>query len=50
MRSMKPRRGTAFIALLVLCGAAFAQVHPSRNVTLVVPNPPGGAIDIQVRP
>src|SRR5580765_7241367 len=49
MRSMKSRRWIACLFLLVLSGAALAQTFPSRSVTLVVPNPPGGAIDIQAR-
>ncbi len=35
--------------LLLLAGSALAQTFPARTVSLVVPNPPGGAIDIQAR-
>ena len=34
------------IALALACCVASSQTFPSRNVSLVVPNPPGGAIDI----
>lgn len=34
----------------VLCSAAMAQTWPSKNVTIVVPWPPGGPSDIVARP
>jgi tripartite-type tricarboxylate transporter receptor subunit TctC len=46
---MRSRRWIALLLLLVFSGVARAQGFPSRSVTLVVPNPPGGAIDIQAR-
>jgi len=46
---MDPRRWVATLFFLVFLDSGFAQTFPSRNVTLVVPNPPGGAIDIQAR-
>jgi len=46
---MKPRRWVAFLLFSVFSGVVLAQAFPSRTVTLVVPNPPGGAIDIQAR-
>src|SRR5215510_14478205 len=46
---MRPRRWIAGVFFLVLSGSALAQAFPSRTVTLVVPNPPGGSIDIQAR-
>jgi len=49
MRPMKPRRWVAFLLFSVFSGVVLAQAFPSRTVTLVVPNPPGGAIDIQAR-
>jgi tripartite-type tricarboxylate transporter receptor subunit TctC len=49
MCAMGPRRWIASLFLFVFSSSALAQAFPSRNVTLVVPNPPGGAIDIQAR-
>jgi tripartite-type tricarboxylate transporter receptor subunit TctC len=43
------RRIVCFIALALAAGAAFAQGFPSRSVTIVVPYPPGGLIDIVAR-
>jgi tripartite-type tricarboxylate transporter receptor subunit TctC len=37
------------LLVLLLAGSALAQTYPARTVSLVVPNPPGGAIDIQAR-
>jgi tripartite-type tricarboxylate transporter receptor subunit TctC len=37
------------ITAAVAAGSAAAQSFPARTVNLVVPNPPGGAIDIQAR-
>lgn len=36
-------------AALGLCGGAFAQDYPNRTITLVVPYPPGGGVDVLAR-
>lgn len=46
---MRVMKHFLFALLLAAAGAAGAQAFPSRTVSLVVPNPPGGAIDIQAR-
>jgi tripartite-type tricarboxylate transporter receptor subunit TctC len=43
------RRITCFTALLAASAAAFAQGFPNRSLTVVVPYPPGGLIDIVAR-
>ena len=43
------RRISCFIAALAVSGAALAQGFPSRSLTIVVPYPPGGLIDIVAR-
>ena len=41
---------TGLVIALVLAGApAVAQTFPSRTVTLIVPNPPGGVVDTTAR-
>jgi tripartite-type tricarboxylate transporter receptor subunit TctC len=37
------------VALALLAGCAFAQGFPSRNVRLIVPFPPAGAVDLIAR-
>jgi len=48
LRRMLASTATAVLGTL-LAGAAFAQGYPSRPVTLVVPNPPGGFVDASAR-
>ena len=43
------RRIACFIALLAASAAALAQGFPNRSLTIVVPYPPGGLIDIVAR-
>lgn len=49
MRAMTPRCWFGAAVLMLSLGSAAAQTFPSRTVSLIVPNPPGGAIDIQAR-
>ena len=40
---------SALAMILSLCGVAVAADYPARNVTLVVPYPPGGGVDAMAR-
>ena len=43
------RRLIVFLAALAATGIAYAQSFPTRTVTIVVPYPPGGLIDLVAR-
>ncbi len=40
---------TAAAATLLMAGTAAAQAFPSKPITLIVPNPPGGVVDTSAR-
>jgi tripartite-type tricarboxylate transporter receptor subunit TctC len=42
-------RSALLAAVLSLAGLAFAQSYPTKPVSLVVPNPPGGLVDTYAR-
>ncbi|MEI7446419.1 MAG: tripartite tricarboxylate transporter substrate binding protein [Burkholderiales bacterium] len=47
---MRPLRRTLLAAALALAaGAAAAQSFPTKGVSLIVPNPPGGVVDTSAR-
>ncbi len=48
LRRLLTGTGAALLASLV-AGAALAQAYPSKPITLVVPNPPGGFVDASAR-
>ena len=51
LKSVRPLLTGAFAVLLgaLLTTAALAQTYPSKPITLVVPNPPGGFVDASAR-
>jgi tripartite-type tricarboxylate transporter receptor subunit TctC len=46
---MLPRRLACASLLALGCTAAWAQAFPSKPITLIVPNPPGGVVDSSAR-
>jgi tripartite-type tricarboxylate transporter receptor subunit TctC len=50
MTVFRGARGWIGVLGLMLCSAAAAQTWPTKNVTIVVPWPPGGPSDIVARP
>jgi tripartite-type tricarboxylate transporter receptor subunit TctC len=48
---INPSARTLLFALLgsMAAGAALAQAYPTKSITLVVPNPPGGFVDTSAR-
>ena len=50
MKVLNGIKGWMGVLCLVLCSAAAAQNWPTKNVTIVVPWPPGGPSDIVARP
>ncbi len=48
---MRFSRRALFIAAAAFCaaGSAFAQAYPSKPITFIVPNPPGGVVDTSAR-
>jgi tripartite-type tricarboxylate transporter receptor subunit TctC len=43
-------RGAAAFSFAIAANDAFAQTYPVRNVTIIVPFPPGGQADLAARP
>ena len=43
------RRALCLAATALIAGSAWAQAFPIKNITLVVPNPPGGVVDTSAR-